>query len=376
LGARLTTTFRSAPALWLSFALSFALGCSGDDRQSSLSLDGGADATSPQGVQADASFQDGNRDATASTAADVEAPDATAADVSPEAQDSSLDAGADASGACAQCIADLCNAELTTCSGDSDCSIFLACLDACPGAAVGAASDACMQACPADASISGAAAEQQLLACMTAATGSLCAACGADAESPSRAEQCPTPTSVVNPCDRCTQAYCCVENASCHGNPDCGDYLNCILPCTPGYSSNVSPLDAGPDEVDDEGGTDGAAPALSPGACEEACNQQYPNGRAAWAALAACTTVYCSGPGDCNGGSTACLQCATNQCAAEYIGDVGTSDGFALSFCLSGCAATDVICETACYEEFPGALGPVSVANQCALELCPACQPP
>jgi hypothetical protein len=103
---------------------------------------------------------------------------------------------------------------------------------------------------------------------------------------------------------------------------------------------------------------------------------QYPTGRAQWAPLDACTTVYCSGPSHCDAMPTPCLQCTMSQCANEYANYYGTSDGFALAFCIAGCMPTDLVCDTACYEQYPGAIASASAVNECALEECPACQAP
>lgn len=164
-----------------------------------------------------------------------------------------------------------------------------------------------------------------------------------------------------------------MSHANCQANPDCTGYLNCILPCS------MVQADAGSPEggsADAGVGDDGAAALSGPAACEAACAQQFPTGRRDWAPLSACVIVECGGQSQCDGSETPCLQCITQQCAQEYVDYVGTADGVALAFCIDSCAPTDVNCETVCYEQFPDVLPVVSAVDQCALQMCAACQAP
>jgi hypothetical protein len=346
-----------------------SLGCGTET--SAQPAGGGLDAASSQG---DATGQPQDGGATLqqqANAGDADLPDAPGDAYA--AQGSANDGAGSlyGSSACAQCIASSCTSETAACTGDPDCSTYLACLDACPVGPTGAVSQTCAQACPKGSTTSGATAEQPLETCMTTAAGSQCGACGADAGSGNSIppEQCTPPTSYANACDLCTKTHCCVSDANCAANPDCGSYLDCILGCTTAPST-----DAGNGAPD--GGADGGATLTGPGACEEACAQQFPSGRPDWAAVTACTTIYCAGPNDCDAMPAPCLQCITSQCASEYVAYEGSSEGFALSFCISGCAQSDIDCETTCYEQFPDALASVTDVNQCALGQCPACQGP
>ena len=345
---------------------------------------GSGDDASPSPERADAGPSQ-SADATATQpSADGSVPEAS---VLPEASLPADAAPQDGSivttTSCAQCLADLCDPERAGCTADPDCSTFLLCLDACPVDSTGAAAATCQQACPTGATTSGATAEQELLGCLSAGSGSLCPACGGDAGSPILDQSCPTPTVFVNQCDRCAQANCCVANANCHNNLDCGSFLDCFLGCITPAAVDAGALDGG--DVGEAGSGDGAisdgdasdgATLNAVGTCEEACAQQFPSGRADWAAYGACTSVYCGGPDDCNGPTSPCLECSTTQCADEYVSYAGSSDGFALNACISGCDPSDFNCQVVCYMQFPDELGNATSVNQCALEQCPACQSP
>jgi len=198
--------------------------------------------------------------------------------------------------------------------------------------------------------------------------GSQCPACGGEADAGDLAssllhQQCAPFDASLGGCDDCLRAHCCQVVENCL-TPQCLGYENCVLACP------TSPDDGG--SVDAPPQDDGS----SPGACEEACAHQYPDGRGGWAAFIGCYQVFCGSESACDEPLSSCSQCVISQCLSEYVDYVGSSDGFALAFCIDGCRPTDIACTTACYNEHPDALKTVSAVNQCALEHCPACQPP
>jgi hypothetical protein len=310
------------------------------------------------------------------------------------------DAGGEAStssyggSACATCVARACSSEVTACAGDPDCATYLACLEACPVGPGGGVSAVCERACPAGSSSSGQSAEQVLLACMATGPGSQCPACGGEQDAGDLAsvvlhQQCPPSAGSLGGCGDCLRAHCCQVIESCQ-TPQCLGYESCVLACaTPsddGGTVDDGPQDDGANDgandeaLDggsvDDGSDEAAAFANVEGACEEACELQYPDGRPGWAPLNACVQVFCGAPNACADMASPCLQCITAKCPSEYVDYIGSSDGFALAFCVDGCAPTALACTTACYNQYPGGLMTASAVNQCALELCPACQPP
>lgn len=395
-GAQVTRISRLAHVLLLSILCA----CGADSATSSPEGDSGSDATALE--------RDGESDSTAPK------------------EDLHNDASVPSYGAsgCGQCVATACSSARMACTADPDCTKYLACVDACPIGPEGNVSKTCEAACPRGSSSSGMLAENEWVQCMTLGPGAACAECfedaaagedggattglddeggayeedSASAETGTRAEagletgpgaeagldagadveagspvkhwdagdilhqNCPPLSATNGPCDVCEQTYCCLTKANCQFNPDCVGYLNCIIPCA------STPLA-------DAGVGDAAAP-IGPAACEEACAKQYPTGRADWAPLGTCVTVYCGAPSACDSMASPCLNCTVMQCATQYAAYVGTSEGYALSYCLGGCAPGDLTCDARCYTQYPGALANASALNSCALKNCPSCQAP
>jgi hypothetical protein len=396
-GGRFAEVLRLARALQILF-VSTLLACGTDSTSNSPQLAGGGDASLAQPGSSGAVGQK-NQPAGGG-------------------QEKTLPAG---SNGCLECLTGACASAVAGCNGDPDCATFLACLDACPTDASGHATQACASNCPRGSSSSGALAESQLNACLTAGAGTVCPSCvaptspapapdagmdsgtpsppspseeaGTDAEASSDAgwnpdaeaepdvdvvdivlrQVCPSPTNVVNSCDLCEQTHCCVTKIECQDNPDCIGYLNCVGPCS---SSSAPPAGASDAGGGLDAGDGDAAPAVDPGACEQACEQQFPNnGATAWAELSSCVVVYCTSPTGCNTSASDCQMCLISNCPSQFAAYSGTADGVALQFCISGCSPTDLNCEMSCYEQHPSSIGAASDLTSCTLSMCPVCLP-
>jgi hypothetical protein len=251
--------------------------------------------------------------------------------------------------ACGSCVQTACGQPIQSCSADSGCAAWFACIEACPAGTGGDADAQCEAACTVPSSPSGASARQAVVDCRLTGAGTQCP-CGHTAPldmsmvNPLLTQMC-SPSTETKPCYVCEDERCCNSEAGCHNDPDCAALQACEKSC------QTSPPDGGTTDT-----------------CVYGCLMNAPKKAVAELnSLITCVEALCVP--QC-GTVDLCTACELANCQDALIACGTDADCSLIIRCGALCATGDVTCINACQTMFPAGQAKFNALISCAANVC------